>query len=248
MNKTINRFITIVAFVLVSFYIFHVLTNQPKKVEQKSQALYITKPDYANTQNSSSDDIYKNTNNIVAANNYSVNNSNSTINGNANGNINNSTNSNNNKGYSNVQNNTVNKNTYINTTNSVSYSKISEYKNKVSESEMVYYTPVIKYIKNEILSSNIFDKGLYDIFIEKIDLKSKYINAAVVFYPQNSNTNSKTGFIDGYLIVLTLYVERKDNNTSLSLLSVIKDDHTVDFFNVFNRSVYKFSVVKNDND
>lgn len=56
---------------------------------------------------------------------------------------------------------------------------------------MKYYNPVIRFIKQQILESNIFEQGLYDVYIEKIDLFSKYINAAVMFYPLEEIEKSK---------------------------------------------------------
>ena len=119
------------------------------------------------------------------------------------------------------------------------------YKNKVSPSEMTYYNPVIRFIKQQILESNIFEQGLYDVYIEKIDLSSKYINAAVMFYPLEEIVKSKnSSMIEGEMIVLTLYVDRSKTPEEYSLLSIIKGEHSNDFFNVFLKSVYKFTVIK----
>ncbi|WP_039763696.1 hypothetical protein [Caldicellulosiruptor sp. F32] len=122
--------------------------------------------------------------------------------------------------------------------------KIS-YKNKVSPSEMKYYNPVIKFIKQQILESNLFEAGVYDIYIEKIDLSSKYINAAVMFYPLEEVAKAKnSSMIEGEMIVLTLYVDRSKTPDEYSLFSIIKGNHSNDFFNVFLKSVYKFTVMK----
>ncbi|WAM33581.1 hypothetical protein [Caldicellulosiruptor morganii] len=119
------------------------------------------------------------------------------------------------------------------------------YKNRVSPSEMKYYNPVIKFIKSQILQSNIFEPGLYDIYIQKIDLGSKYINAAVMFYSANQIAKAKnSSSIEGEMIVITIYVDRSKSPEEYSLLSIIKGDHSNDFFNVFLKSVYKFSIIK----
>jgi hypothetical protein len=118
------------------------------------------------------------------------------------------------------------------------------YKNKVSASEMKYYNPVISFIKSQILMSNVFEKGIYDVYIEKIDVTSKYINAAVMFYPLEKIESNKSSLIDGEMIVLTVYVDRSKKPEEYSLLSVIKDHSPNDFFNVFLKSVYKFTVIK----
>jgi len=118
------------------------------------------------------------------------------------------------------------------------------YKNKVSTSEMKYYNPVISFIKSQILSSNVFERGIYDVYIEKIDVASKYINAAVMFYPVEKIESSKNSLIDGEMIVLTVFVDRSKKPEEYSLLSVIKDHSPNDFFNVFLKSVYKFTVIK----
>ncbi|WAM31974.1 hypothetical protein [Caldicellulosiruptor naganoensis] len=119
------------------------------------------------------------------------------------------------------------------------------YKNKVLPSEMKYYNPVIKFIKQQILESNLFEAGVYNIYIEKIDLSSKYINAAVMFYPLREIAKAKnSSMIEGEMIVLTLYVDRSKSPEDYSLLSIIKGDHSNDFFNVFLKSVYKFTVIK----
>lgn len=119
------------------------------------------------------------------------------------------------------------------------------YKNKVSASEMKYYNPVIRFIKQQILESNVFEAGVYDIYIEKIDLSSKYINAAVMFYPLEEIAKAKnSSMIEGEMIVLTLYVDRSKTPEEYSLLSIIKGNHSNDFFNVFLKSVYKFTVTK----
>lgn len=50
--------------------------------------------------------------------------------------------------------------------------------------------------------------------------------------------------IEGEMIVLTLYVDRSKTPEEYSLLSIIKGEHSNDFFNVFLKSVYKFTVIK----
>ncbi|ADQ04072.1 hypothetical protein Calow_0489 [Caldicellulosiruptor owensensis OL] len=118
------------------------------------------------------------------------------------------------------------------------------YKNKVSQSEMKYYNPVITFIKSQIFMSSVFEKGIYDVYIEKIDLKSKYINAAVMYYPLEKIDSSKNSLIEGNMIVITIFVDRNKKPEEYSLLSVIKDHSPNDFFNVFLKSVYKFTVIK----
>lgn len=65
-----------------------------------------------------------------------------------------------------------------------------------------------------------------------------------MFYPLEKIESNKSSLIDGEMIVLTVYVDRSKKPEEYSLLSVIKDHSPNDFFNVFLKSVYKFTVIK----
>jgi len=66
-----------------------------------------------------------------------------------------------------------------------------------------------------------------------------------MFYPLEEIEKSKnSSMIEGEMIVLTLYVDRSKTPEEYSLLSIIKGEHSNDFFNVFLKSVYKFTVIK----
>jgi len=225
MNKSIVKIFTILAFLLVPMYIITAIVNSVKLKDEvqtsSNHQYYITSP-----KNS-----YKNTQLPAAV--YS-------------------------KMYENPQqteNVTISDAVYTQKVSDSIYivsSKNSDgkttqkiyYKNKVSKSEMKYYNPVITFIKSQILMSSVFEKGIYDVYIEKIDLKSKYINAAVMYYPLEKIDNSKNSLIEGNMIVITIFVDRNKKPEEYSLLSVIKDHSPNDFFNVFLKSVYKFTVIK----
>lgn len=227
MNKTMVKLFTILAFLLVPMYIITAIlrTSEQKDQTQKvssERQYYITSP-YKNIEKNLqiSDTVYsKSYETQYVSDNPIVSSS--------------------------VYTQKVSDSIYIvnsKSSNGTTTQKIY-YKNKVSPSEMKYYNPVINFIKSQILLSNIFEKGIYDVYIEKIDLKSKYINAAVMFYPFEKTQSDKNSIIEGKMIVLTVYVDRGKKTEEYSLLSVIKDHSPNDFFNVFLKSVYKFTVIK----
>ncbi|BCS81881.1 hypothetical protein [Anaerocellum diazotrophicum] len=226
MNKTIVKFFTILAFLLVPMYIITAIVNNVKlknEIQHSSnRQYYITAPNKTSNKNSQ-----------LLASVYS-------------------------KPYENQQANEnftipdaiytqkVSDSIYIvssKNSNGTTTQKIY-YRNKVSATEMKHYNPVISFIKSQILMSNVFERGIYDVYIEKIDVSSKYINAAVMFYPLEKIESSKNSLIDGEMIVLTVFVDRSKKPEEYSLLSVIKDHSPNDFFNVFLKSVYKFTVIK----
>lgn len=217
MNKTLIKLFTILAFLLVPMYIIWTVADKTQQTEKKTSSE--TQRQYYITSPNKNLSEKNNTANSVYSAQY---NNNTSI-------------------------EKVSDAIYIvNSKNSdgTSSQKIY-YKNKVPQSEMKYYNPVIKFIKQQILESNLFEEGLYDIYIEKIDLSSKYINAAVMFYPLKEVVKAKNpSLIDGEMIVLTLYVDRTKSPEEYSLFSIIKGNHSNDFFNVFLKSVYKFTVIK----
>ncbi len=226
MNKTIVKFFTILAFLLVPMYIITAIVNNVKlknEIQHSSnRQYYITAPNKTSNKNSQLlASVYSNPyENQQANENFTIPDA--------------------------IYKQKVSDSIYIvssKNSNGTTTQKIY-YRNKVSATEMKYYNPVISFIKSQILMSNVFERGIYDVYIEKIDVSSKYINAAVMFYPLEKIESSKNSLIDGEMIVLTVFVDRSKKPEEYSLLSVIKDHSPNDFFNVFLKSVYKFTVIK----
>lgn len=91
---------------------------------------------------------------------------------------------------------------------------------------------------------NVFERGIYDVYIEKIDVVLKYINAVVMFYFLEEIESSKNLLIDGEMIVFIVFVDRNKKLEEYLFLFVIKDYSLNDFFNVFLKLVYKFIMIK----
>lgn len=150
MNKTIVKLFTILAFLLVPMYIITTIVNNVKiKNEIKSSSnrqYYITAPNKISDNRS-----------YISTSVYSKPYENQQIYGNI-------------TISDNVYAQKVSDSIYIvssKNSNGITTQKIY-YKNKVSASEMKYYNPVISFIKSQILMSNVFEKGIYDVYIEKL--------------------------------------------------------------------------------
>lgn len=130
---------------------------------------------------------------------------------------------------------------YSQTNVSVAVYGKTDFINKLTPSEVVQYKPIIEYAKDMILQTNIFEIGRYDIYIERIQPNTKYLNAAVVWH---ANINDDTTNLDNASFIVLTFLVDNNEKPNITLFSVIKDDHTVDFYNVFKRSVYKFIVIK----